>query len=153
MIKVSNLATLICLASLTACTTSEAVKNTKDTPSAIANAPVKAANLKKREIPEFLQDLDNPYATPQDGTCQGLAGEIAQLTEFLGPDWDSDEHFSKKGRTSAEFFNAILPYGGLVRFASGASEHQKKVIYATNYGTARRAYLKTTSASRGCPSL
>lgn len=153
MIKPSNIVTIICVTGLSACSTSEAVKNTKDSPSAIANAPVKAANLKKREIPEFLGNLENPYAAPQSATCQGIADEVAQLTEFLGPDWDSDEHFSKKGRTSAEFFNAILPYGGLVRFASGASEHQKKVVYATNYGTARRAFLKTTSASRGCPTL
>ena len=109
MMKVSTLVPLTVLMGLSACTTSQAAKNTKDTPAAVANAPVKAANLKKREIPEYLTELDNPYAAPQDVSCQGIAQEIAQLTEFLGPDWDSDEHFSKKGRTSAEFFNAILP--------------------------------------------
>jgi len=74
------------------------------------------------------------------------------LTEFLGPDWDSPDHYSKKGRTSGEFFDAILPYGGLVRFVSGASEHEKKVIQAISYGTVRRATLKTKGASLGCSS-
>lgn len=150
MIKPSYIVTLTCLVSLSACTTTQAAKNAKDTPGAIANAPVKAVNLKKQDIPEYLTELDNPYAAPQNATCHGIADEVAQLTEFLGPDWDSDEHFSKKGRTSSEFFDAILPYGGLVRFVSGASEHEKKVVYATSYGTARRAYLKATSANRGC---
>ena len=153
MIKLTHVVTLTCLVGLSACTTTEATKNAKDTPGAIANAPVKAANLKKRKIPEALTNLENPYAAPQNATCQGIADEVAQLTEFLGPDWDSDEHFSKKGRTSSEFFDAVLPYGGLVRFVSGASEHEKKVVYATSYGTARRAHLKTTSANRGCPAL
>ncbi len=146
----SLILTAAVVSTLSACTTSQAVKNTQDAPEAVAKAPVKALNLQKKEIPENLTNLDNPYAAPVSLDCASIGAEIAELTEFLGPDWDSPDHYTKQGRTSGEFFDAILPYGGVVRFISGASEHEKKIINAVSYASVRRAKLKTTGASLGC---
>ena len=137
----------------TGCTTTEARKNVADSPKAIAKAPVKALNLKKTKIPDSLKELGNPYESTEAMSCASLYLEIADLTEFVGPDWDSDEHYTKTGRTSSEFFDAILPYGGIVRFVSGASEHEKKVLAAASYATVRRAYLKATSQFKNCAPL
>lgn len=150
MFKKAILSALICLISLSACTTTEVVKNSKDTSSAIVDAPVKALNLKKRKIPNYLSNVSNPYVDGQAGSCDSIKEEISKLTEFLGPDWDSDDHYSKVGRTDGGFFDAVLPYGGLVRFASGASKHQKKLLKAVDYATVRRAYLKTLRSNKGC---
>lgn len=141
---------LILTLSLTACTTTQAKKNVADAPGAVVDAPVKALNLKKKTIPPFLQELGNPYANSGRLTCSTLTVEVLRLTDFAGPDWDSDDHFTKQGRTTAEFVNAILPYGGIVRFISGASEHEKKVLIALNYAIVRRAHLKTLARRKGC---
>lgn len=136
--------------SIAACSTSKVKKNASDTPGAVANAPGKALNLKKKEIPEQLKELGNPYEVQAGLSCESLQEEIAFLTEFAGPDWDSEEHYTKKGRTASEFADAILPYGGVVRFISGASEHEKKVAYALGYSSVRRAVLKSQAANSGC---
>lgn len=136
--------------SLSACTTTQAKKNVMDTPEAVVEAPVKALNLQKKDIPEFLETLGNPYDGTTEMSCAALTADIEQLTEFAGPDWDSDDHFTKTGRTTSEFVDAILPYGGLVRFISGASEHDKKLVATTDYAIVRRAHLKTLRTEKGC---
>ena len=148
--KIKLLAAAVSIMALSACTTSQAVKNTKSAPSDIANAPVKALNLKKKDIPEFLVDADTPYLSAGSSSCADINTELGQLTEFLGPDWDSADHYSKVGGTGGNLFDAILPYGGLVRFMSGASKHEKKLLQAADYASVRRAYLKTTAANKGC---
>ena len=145
MLKAMTLAGLVCVMGLSACST------TKSAGSDLANAPAKALNLKNVKIPEALQEVDNPYTGTQNSSCADMAAEITQLTEFLGPDWDSEEHYSKTGKKGKSFFDAILPYGGLVRFASGATKHEKKVLEAADYAGVRRTHLKTVSADKGCP--
>lgn len=134
------------LASLSACSTTQV----KASPKAAVTAPGKALNLDKKTIPANLTNLDNPYDITGASDCASIGAQIAELTEFAGPDWDSPEHFSKSGRTSEEFFNAVLPYGGIVSFISGASEHEKKVLYATSYASVKRAALKSKGARLGC---
>ncbi len=143
----------ICIVALSACSTSEAAKQTRDTSSAVVNAPAKAFNLKKAEIPAYLTDLGNPYEGGRFSSCATLSAEVAQLTEFLGPDWDSPDHYSnnKKGVSKGEFFDSILPYGGVARLVSGASKHEKKVLESIDYASVRRAHLKTIAVSKGCP--
>ncbi len=136
--------------SLAACTTSQVKKNAADTPEAVATAPTKALNINKREIPDELKDLGNPYDVKEGLSCQDIQDEITFLTEFAGPDWDSDEHYTKSGRSAAEFADAVLPYGGIVRFISGASEHEKKLAAAHGYSSVRRAVLKTRAKNKGC---
>ncbi len=150
MLDIAKVSVIICLIGLSACTTTEVKKNTKSAPADAANAPVKALNLKKREIPEFLTDVSNPYSGGQVSSCSDINGELSKLTEFLGPDWDSEDHYSKVGGNGPGFFDAVLPYGGLVRFASGASKHEKKVLQAVDYASVRRAHLKTIKSNKGC---
>ena len=144
MFKIKTLAACVCIMGLSACTT------TKKASSDISNAPVKALNLKNVKIPENLKDTGNPYTATQSTSCADMKMELTQLTEFLGPDWDSDDHYRKTGGKGGGFFDAILPYGGIVRFVSGASKHEKKVLEAADYAGVRRAHLKTLSASKGC---
>jgi len=138
------------LMSVTACSTTEVKKNVSDTPGAVASAPVKALNVKKKEIPESLKELGNPYDVAGDRSCAAMKSEIDSLTEFAGPDWDSDDHYTKKGRNAGELADAVLPYGGLVRFISGATEHEKKLAAALNYASVRRSFLKAQSLNSGC---
>lgn len=147
---ITPLLSVALLASLTACATSNVGQNVKASPKAAVSAPGKALNLDKRTIPASLTNLGNPYDLTGISDCASISAQIAELTAFVGPDWDSPEHFSKKGRTSEEFFDAALPYGGIVRFISGASEHEKNVLYATSYGSVKRAALKSKGARLGC---
>ncbi len=142
--------TLIAIVGLAGCTTTQAKQNVVDAPDAVIDAPVKALNLKKTDIPEFLENLDNPYVQNIALNCKSITAEVKRLTEFAGPDWDSDEHYTKQGRTTSELVDAILPYGGLVRFVSGASEYDKKLDATLNYATVRRGYLKALGEARGC---
>lgn len=135
---------------LSACSTTQVKKNVADTPGAVVTAPTKALNINKREIPDYLETLGNPYEFSSSATCEQINSEIEKLTEFAGPDWDSDDHYTKSGRTASELANAALPYGGIVRFISGASEHQKKLSAALGYASVRRAVLKTQAESKGC---
>lgn len=144
MFRVITVAGVVCIMGLSACST------TKKTGSDVANAPVKALNLKNIEIPENLKDVGNPYTATQSISCADMQTEIAELTEFLGPDWDSEDHYSKAGGKKGNLADAILPYGGLVRFVSGASKHEKKVLQAADYAGVRRAHLKTVSQNKGC---
>ena len=84
------------LASLSACSTTQV----KASPKAAVTAPGKALNLDKKTIPANLTNLDNPYDITGASDCASIGAQIAELTEFAGPDWDSPEHFSKSGRTS-----------------------------------------------------
>lgn len=135
---------------LTACSTTQVKKNVSDTPGAVAGAPVKALNISKREIPDRLKELGNPYDVSSDMSCDVIQEEITFLTEFAGPDWDSEQHYTKTGRNASELADAVLPYGGLVRFISGASEHEKKLGAALSYASVRRAFLKSQALNKGC---
>lgn len=141
----------IMIALLSACTTTQAKKNVLATPEAVVEAPVKALNIQKKNIPDFLKKTGNPYEGTSEMSCETLKDEVTRLTEFAGPDWDSEDHFTKRGRTTSEFVDAILPYGGIVRFISGASEHNKKVVAAISYAVVRRAHLKTLRTTKDCP--
>ncbi len=134
----------------TACTTTEVRKVAMDTPDAVIDAPVKALNLKKKDIPGFLQDVENPYKTVKGLSCGQLRSEINDITDFAGPDWDSDEHYTKQGRSASELVDAVMPYGGIMRFISGASAHEKDLARALNYAIVRRAYLKAHGQQRRC---
>ena len=145
MLKITTVAGLVCIMGLSACST------TKKTTTYVANAPVKALNLKTVKIPENLKNAGNPYTATHNTSCADMKAELAELTEFLGPDWDSEEHYSKDGGKKGNLADAVLPYGGVVRFVSGASRHEKKVLQAADYAGVRRAHLKTMSATKGCP--
>ncbi|MEP6342422.1 MAG: hypothetical protein ABJ275_03830 [Maricaulaceae bacterium] len=150
MYKITKIGAVACVLALAACSTTEVKDGTLNAPKDIANAPVKALNLKNTKIPDYLVDAKNPYADARSLSCADLSGEIDQLTEFVGPDWDDADHYSKIGRKKGNLFDAVLPYGGLVRFASGASKHEKKVLQAADYAGVRRTYLKTVRSNKGC---
>lgn len=148
--KVGAIAAIIALSACSSTTTSDVKKRAKDAPRDIANAPAETLNLKNKKIPEFLADADEPYLDARGKPCADISDEIVRLDEFLGPDWDSDEHYSKNGGKNGNVFNALIPYRGIARFVSGASKHERNVLQASDYGSVRRAYLKTISKDKGC---
>ena len=118
MIKKASIGILIGIMGLSACSTSSGVKGSavtqaKNAPSDLANAPAKAQNLKNVKIPDYLKNANDPYARTYSTSCADIRSEVAQLDEFLGPDWDSPNHYSKVGGKRGNLFDAVLPYGDL----------------------------------------
>ena len=144
------IATGVLVTLLAGCTTNQAAKNTMTAPKAVVSAPGKALNLKKVKIPQSLTKRDNPYIGGPDLTCDSISAEVANLTKFVGPDLDTIDHLERNARTSEEFVDAALPYGGLVRFVSGASKHERRILQASRYAITRRAFLKTMGISLKC---
>lgn len=155
MIKKVTVGIVIGIMGLSACSTSSGAKNSavtqaKNAPGNLVNAPAKALNLKNVKIPDNLKNASDPYARTYSTSFADIRSEVAQLDEFLGPDWDSPNHYSKTGGKKGNFFDSVLPYGGLVRMVSGTSKHEKKVLQAADYAGVRRSYLKTVGQNKGC---
>jgi hypothetical protein len=74
----------------------------------------------------------------------------------LGPDVDAvDEHGDALPTRLAEagaksIVNALIPFRGLVREASGAAEADRKFRMMVAAGMARRGYLKGVAGMRKC---
>ncbi len=145
MFKTSKIIASTCVIALSACATTDTVDGDKG----IVSEPARSLNLTRTEIPAFLADANDPYVSAAGRTCSDLADEVSKLTAFAGPDWDSPDHYSKNGGKSTDAAG-FIPYGGFIRFFSGASAHEKKVFHAADYSNVRRSYLKAVASSQGC---
>jgi len=128
-------------------------------------APLTDLNLLRAKIPPILVSaLDAPYAPPADGSCAGLAGEVALLDAELGADLDSADTGAKPSviergisavgdsavgtvRSAAE---GVVPMRSWVRKLSGAERHTRLVASAAAAGVVRRSFLKGLGAAAGC---
>lgn len=128
-------------------------------------APLNDLNLVKADIPEILlQTQKQPYAIPENKSCEALLVQIIDLDAVLGPDLDANETNNKPSliergneqaskaaigaiRRTAE---SIVPYRSWVRKLSGAERYSKKVAAAITAGTIRRGYLKGMMVAQGC---
>lgn len=143
-----------------------------------ATGSLEDLNLKRREIPEFLQKIStNPYAPPGNVKCPALREEITQLDKILGPDVKIREGESASVDAYADMANielpaaaeivaqgqdyahstamnfiraqtSIIPFRSIVRGITGADRHAKKVALAYQAGQLRRAYLKGLAQER-----
>lgn len=127
-----------------------------------ALTPLGDLNLRRVPIPALLEAIKSPYEPVADRSCKGIGAEITTLTSILGSDVDvpePTEDMKDKAADGAaklalnevsDVAGGFIPYRSIVRFASGASEHERKLRAAYERGMRKRAYLKGMGASLGC---
>ncbi len=129
-------------------------------------SPLEDFNLRREEIPEKLVPLTSPYSAPDAmlTTCSEIAREVAELTRVLGPDddlpaddeerdtmqWASEESSEAALDAVSSQARGFIPFRGLVRDATGASAHSRRLARAYILGEERRAYLKGYGQAIGC---
>ncbi len=146
-----------------------AVRQTGDGLTDAALSPLEDLNLRREDIPERLASLDTPYGLPQGGelNCVAIADEVSRLTAVLGEDddlpppdeerddedrakWAADKSSDAALGAVASEARDFIPFRGLVRDATGASAHSRRVTRAYRLGGERRAYLKGYGQAIGC---
>ncbi len=141
-----------------------AVSGTQDGFGDAVMTPFSDLNLRRAPIPPKLAAIVSPYEPIPDQTCIGIATEVAELTHILGPDIDapddgSDPSLSQRaGEGAADLaldqvasaVTGFIPYRSVLREASGASAHERRIREVYDRGAQRRAYLKGIGASKGC---
>lgn len=131
------------------------VKDKEVTVTDAATAPLSDLNLKKDEIPLILINAQvQPYSLNGMGKCAAIVAEVNKLTALLGPDidlpQDGDGRLSS-GKLAKSVVTGFVPFRGLVREVSGASDQQRRMLTAIEAGLVRRGFLKGVGISRGCP--
>lgn len=132
-----------------------------------ALSPLSDFNLRKRERPEVLMELEkeNLYYVNDNANCEWLASSVAELDDALGADYDVKETTSstldkvgKAGKSVAmsevaSSVGSYVPGRGIVRSVSGAKAREKQTREIYQKGVARRSYLKGIAASQGCTNI
>jgi len=120
----------------------------------VAATPVTDLNLRKDELPPVLTAaVQQAYSLRGLATCQQLAAAIGELDAALGDDVDlpqSGDRRTSGGRLAQSVVGSFIPFRGLIREVSGASNREREVQSAVLAGVARRAFLKGTGQARGC---
>lgn len=127
-----------------------------------AMAPLEDVNLRRDEIPLRLQQIVSPYEPVQKQDCITIGVEVLELTNILGPDADAPPpdttDAERNGDTASRLalqqvsstMSDFIPFRSLVREATGAGAHARRLRAAYERGVQRRAYLKGIGASMGC---
>jgi hypothetical protein len=104
------------------------------------------------DVPQILKDARaHPYAVPDPATCGAVTGEIAALDNVLGADLDSGMAKKKGGVDPMAAVREFLPYGGVVRFLTGAGKKEQRLVNAALAGWERRGFLKAVAREMACP--
>lgn len=128
-----------------------------------AMAPLTDLNLRRTEVPALLEAIKSPYEPISVVSCQTIGAAVAKLTEILGPDADApadpDASLADQAgsgaadltlNTVSSTMTDFIPFRSVVREATGASAHARRLRVAYERGVARRAYLKGVGAQLGC---
>lgn len=128
-----------------------------------ALSPLNDLNLRRGEIPDLLANIRSPYEPIPELSCKAIGDMVTQLTIILGPDSDAEQAPEKSmgdkaGEGAADLtldsissaMTSFIPFRSLVRDATGASSHDRRLRAAYERGAARRAYLKGVGAHLGC---
>lgn len=128
-----------------------------------AMAPLTDLNLRRTEVPPLLEAIKSPYEPIPVVTCQAIAESVTGLTKILGEDSDAppkpgaslaDQAGSGAAdltlNTVSSTMTDFIPFRSIVREATGASAHERKLRAAYERGVTRRAYLKGVGAQLGC---
>lgn len=120
----------------------------------IASQPAQDINVVKRKTPAVLERAsDDPYSTRGTANCRAINGAIGELTQVLGPDFDSAEEKSRKlsgERVAKGVVQSLIPFRGVIREVSGAAGAERRYQLAVDAGIARRGFLRGIARSRGC---
>jgi hypothetical protein len=128
-----------------------------------ALTPLNDLNLRRTQIPPFLDAIISPYEPVKVLTCGAIASDVITLTEILGADSDAmpgpeDSMGQQLGDEAADFaldtvsstVTDFIPFRSVVRQISGATAWERRLRNAYERGIQRRAYLKGIGASMGC---
>lgn len=159
------LASAVALAAgLSACSSgSRAVSQTQAGFGDAAMSPLTDLNLRREEIPPRLAAIVSPYEPLPSVSCVTIGVEVLELTNILGPDSDvppgEDPSLNQQAADGAarlalnqvsSTMSDFIPFRSLVREATGASAHDRRLRAAFERGVQRRAYLKGVGAAMGC---
>lgn len=149
------------LVALGGCST--AVNKTSAGFSGAAMSPLNDLNLARDEVPPVLKAIRSPYEPIPTVSCAGIADMVSKLDAVLGRDFDAiplpEQSLSDKaGEGAADLtldtvsstMSDFIPFRSLVREATGASAHERRLRAAFQAGVARRSYLKGVGAQLGC---
>ncbi len=128
-----------------------------------AMAPLNDFNLRRTEVPPLLEAIKSPYEPIAVVNCAALGATVTDLTAILGRDSDAplppEGSFEEKAGSGAadmtlgavsSTMTDFIPFRSIVREATGASAHERKLRAAYERGVTRRAYLKGVGAQLGC---
>ena len=123
----------------------------------VVRQPIKDVGLMRENPPEVLRDAQKaPYTLAGIRSCADLQRAVGELDAVLGPDVDAvDDQGDALPTRLAEagaksIVNALIPFRGLIREASGAAEADRKFRMMVAAGMARRGYLKGVAHERKC---
>lgn len=134
-------------------------KGARDATFSAALSPLEDIGLRKRDIPELLEQLaQNPYFPPaKPYKCDAIKQEMADLDTLLGDD-DKKEEVALSANAQYAMAGAemvqdavvnlvksqvnVIPFRSIVRRITGANKHEKHVAQAVQGGNLRRAYLR-----------
>lgn len=114
--------------------------------------------LSGADVPQLLKDIKaEPYKAAALPVCDTIPAEIQQITDLVGPDLDTpppEETAEARGASLASkgvnVARGLVPYRGLVRFATGANKKDQELRDAIIAGVARRAYLRGVLSLTKC---
>lgn len=142
---------------------STAVDKTSAGFSGAAMSPLNDLNVTRSEIPPVLQAIRSPYEPIPNVSCSGIAQLVVALDAVLGRDFDAlplpeQSLGDQVGSGAADLtlgavsstMSDFIPFRSLVREATGASAHERRLRAAFQAGVARRSYLKGVGAQLGC---
>jgi hypothetical protein len=156
--KTMKLISMVCCAALilAACeTTAETRLDSTTNVGEAAQQPLRDLRLIRDEVPPILLTAAMaPYVLPSPVTCDALHLEIVALDQVLGPDLDraAAEDGDDGQAIAADLIGGAvsLPFGGIVRRLTGASEREREIRLAILSGLARRSYFKGAAHSLDC---
>lgn len=156
-----KLGIILALAGMASCET--AVNKTQAGLPEAAMSPLTDLNLRRAEVPALLEAIKSPYEPIPVVTCKAIAASVTDLTNILGQDFDAapapEASLSEQAGAGAasvtlgavsSTMSDFIPFRSIVREATGASAHERKLRAAYERGVARRSYLKGVGAHLGC---
>ena len=108
------------------------------------------------DIPPLLAAIKaEPYKAPVAPACDTVPAEILAINDLLGADLDApppEPEDSKKSLLSkgGDVARGLVPYGGVVRFVTGANKKDKELREAVLAGYARRGFLRGVETNLNC---
>ncbi|HLZ74498.1 hypothetical protein [Phenylobacterium sp.] len=125
-----------------------------------ARAQVKAGSetglgLTGADVPPLLATIKaDPYKAPTAPACDTVPAEILAINDLIGADLDTppEPEDNKKSliAKSGDVARGLVPYGGVVRFVTGANKKDKELREAVLAGYARRGFLRGVEVNMKC---
>ena len=121
-----------------------------------AQSPLYDLNVMRERIPDELREIGYVYAFEPTADCRAIEAEVARLDGVLGPD-PAEVTKEGDGTLTLETADALeqaidsfVPFTGVIRYLSGATEHEKRLAAAYLRGEIRRAFLNGARREKGC---